>query len=148
MLSFENMNPIATCILYLVGIGEDMILSIILIRFIGLIGYNIPSIIQIWGYKLTAILNQYLPKYHLVYLQGNKRELWISYYILPFEENPLYGISWDTSIEEIQVGSKFLVHLVSCYRRIWNHAVIFTLQYPSFIEEIGEIMWIKETVYV
>lgn len=80
------------CILYLVGIGKDMILvSIILIRFIGWIGY-IP-----FHYPDMRIQINW---YHLVDLQGNKREFWISFHdILTFEEIPY--IPRDTSIEDI-----------------------------------------------
>lgn len=68
MLSFENMNPIATN-MYPIPcreFGKDMILvSIILIRFIGWIGY-IP-----FHYPDMRIQINW---YHLVDLQGNKRE--------------------------------------------------------------------------
>lgn len=80
------------CILYLVGIGKDIFLvSIILIRFIGWIGY-IP-----FHYPDMRIQINW---YHLVDLQGNKREFWISFHdILTFEEIPY--IPRDTSIEDI-----------------------------------------------
>lgn len=76
----------------LLGIGKDMILvSIILIRFIGWIGY-IP-----FHYPDMRIQINW---YHLVDLQGNKREFWISFHnILTLEEIPY--ISRDTSIEDI-----------------------------------------------
>lgn len=80
------------CILYLVGIGKDMILvSIILIKFIRWIGYT-P-----FHYPDMRIQINW---YHLVDLQGNKREFWISFHnILTLEEIPY--ISRDTSIEDI-----------------------------------------------
>lgn len=80
------------CILYLVGIGKDIFLvSIILIRFIGWIGY-IP-----FHYPDMRIQINWC---HLVDLQGNKREFWISFHdILTFEEIPY--IPRDTSIEDI-----------------------------------------------
>lgn len=114
------------CILYLVGIGKDMILvSIFLIRFIGWIGY-IP-----FHYPDMRIQINW---YHLVDLQGNKREFWISFLIY-----------LEILVLKILLGSKFLAHLVSCYRGIWNHAVT---RVPSLMEEIEEIMRIKETMYV
>lgn len=72
--------------------------------------------------------------YHLVDLQGNKREFWISFLIY-----------LEILVLKILLGSKFLAHLVSCYRGIWNHAVT---RVPSLMEEIEEIMRIKETMYV